>query len=294
MNCVNRSHPDFKNLQKETGLKPPILAARIGVWMDKHTNTRFPSAAELEVIPLTADVFYQTDPIKQLGMRYNMNNAGFMPPNVNLAQVQREARNYGLSVVRAKTGSWYLKDARGRKINPFSYKQLESGNAQMPIKQLTEKLLNWADLHGIEVTTMEEMMKRFSASKNIEEGAVAMADLLNKMIGINPDSQKVDTLAEEIAHFATAILKDTPSVKKAMEKITETKTYEEVKTAYEGIYTQEEDFKKEAVDNFMDELEEEVCDLSFEDRKKKSNKIQLVSVAWAGDTQVKKDGSNSK
>jgi hypothetical protein len=251
MYCVNTSHPEFQTLLDNSNLSKPMLAAQIGVWMDKNGTDIFPTLDELSTIPVTAEQYYNTNPIKQLGMKYNMNTAGFMPPNVNLAQLQNDARKHGLKVVRAQSGSWYLKDSRGKKINPFSYKQLESKSKEAPHQELTDKLLEWATSHGIEVVAMEEMMERFSETGNLYEGAIGLADLLNKLIAIDPSKEKLDTLAEEIAHFATAILKNDASVKRAMKEIVNTEIYKEVKEAYADIYTTEEQFRKEAVDKLL-------------------------------------------
>jgi hypothetical protein len=251
MSCVNKNHPEFLKLVKQTGIKPSILAAQIGVWMDINTDERFPTIAELETIPSTRTEYYATDRFKQLGQKYNMNTAGFMPKNAPLDQLQKDAINHGLGLKRAASGSYYF-TLGGRKFNPFAgYKQLKSNANDMPSVQLTEKLLAWAKLHGISVIAMEEMMQRATTSGELFEGAAAVADLLNKIIAIDPNKERLDTLAEEIAHFATAMLIDNPSVKRAMDKIVDTDIYKQVKEEYKDIYTEETDFKKEAVDKLL-------------------------------------------
>jgi hypothetical protein len=46
-NCINRSLPEFIELQKETGIHPGILAAKIGVWQDKNSSLEFPTRNNL-------------------------------------------------------------------------------------------------------------------------------------------------------------------------------------------------------------------------------------------------------
>ena len=218
---------------------------------DKHGNTW--NEVTIKEKRDKSTIFLQVDPIRHLGIRYNMNTAGFMPYNVNLYQVKQEAAKLGLTVAKATSGSYYLKNARGRKINPFSkdYHQLESESEFLPEKELTNKLLEWAKLHGIEVVAMQELINRFATEGNFYDGAVGAASLLNNLIGIEGSKEKIDTLAEEISHFATAILKNDPSVKKAMENIVDTEIYKEVKEKYKDIYFHENDFKKEAVDQLL-------------------------------------------
>jgi len=46
--CIVTSHPDYLKLLKESGLKEPILKAKISVWQEKTGNLdRFPTVAEL-------------------------------------------------------------------------------------------------------------------------------------------------------------------------------------------------------------------------------------------------------
>jgi hypothetical protein len=250
MNCININHPEFRSLLSDTGLDTLDLQAQISLWMDDNGPHRFPTVEELKA----AEVGRQrkhVNPIKQLGMKYNMNQHGFMPKNAPLDQLQRDARKYNLKLKRARNGNYYFANQNNRKINPFY--QLESEVTEGPDAELTNRLLAWAETHGIEVTAMQEMLDRFSSDTEIQSGATALADLVNKVIAVADDKAKLDTLAEEVAHFATAILKNDPSVKRAMDKISETEIYEQVKEDYKDVYNSEEQFKKEALDKLLAE-----------------------------------------
>lgn len=48
-NCVNRSLPEFLQIQKETGLNSTILAAKISLWQDTNGLDKFPSIDELNL-----------------------------------------------------------------------------------------------------------------------------------------------------------------------------------------------------------------------------------------------------
>lgn len=248
MKCINRNHPDFQRLLKQTKLPPLLVEAKISLWMEQNKLERFPSDFEFEALIAT-----KNNPIRDLGIKYNMNTSGYMPKNVDLAQVQKDARKFGLKVVRARSGNWYLKDGN-RMVNPFKQYQLDTTEStDLPIKELSDRLYKWAEVHGIKIEAMEEMIDRFSDNQDLYSGAVAMADFLNKIIVLNKDKENITTLAEEVAHFATAILADSPAVKRAQDKVIETDTYEKVKEDYKDIYTREEDFRKEAVDKLLAE-----------------------------------------
>ena len=45
--CVNRSLPEFKALQAETGLNSLLLAAKISVWQESNGLDKFPSVNEI-------------------------------------------------------------------------------------------------------------------------------------------------------------------------------------------------------------------------------------------------------
>jgi hypothetical protein len=251
MSCVNRSHPEFKKLAQDFNIDERILAARVGVWMSKNTNERFPTIEELGAMPRNRGEYFQLNNVLNLAKRFNMNESGFMPKNVDLAQVQKAFIPLGYQVAKAASGNWYLKK-NGRKINPFKgLNQIEPQLKEGPYKALNDKLMQWAETHGIKVEAIEELISRATENGNRQIGVVAVANLLDRMITISKDLEKADTLAEEISHFATAILKDDASVKKAMEKITETEIYKEVKEQYKDVYTEEEQFRKEAVDKLL-------------------------------------------
>jgi hypothetical protein len=249
MHCINTNLPEYQRLVASTNEHPHVLQYKISLWMDHNGSHRFPTAEEISEIPVGKGQFHQVHPIKQLAFKYNMNTAGFMPSNVDLAQVQRDAMKYNLTTHRAASGMWFFKDGNKRFVNPHKYRQLES-STESPIQELTDKLKKWAHTHGISVTTMEALIEQSEGSGSFG-GSVAVADLLNKIIAIDPNLEGIDTMAEEVAHFATHILQDDVSVKKAMEKIEATEIYQEVKEQYADVYTDEAQFKKEAMDKLL-------------------------------------------
>ena len=48
-NCVNRSAKEFKDLARQSVVKPIVLAAKVGLWQDKNNTTEFPKdVAEIQ------------------------------------------------------------------------------------------------------------------------------------------------------------------------------------------------------------------------------------------------------
>lgn len=47
--CINKSHPEFKELLLDTDINPFILAAKVGVWMDTNNSEDFPSIDQLNL-----------------------------------------------------------------------------------------------------------------------------------------------------------------------------------------------------------------------------------------------------
>lgn len=252
MYCINVSHPEYKNLLYNSKQNPLFVKAKISMWMDYNGDSRFPTVEELNSID---NEFYSIDKYVRLGKYFNMNTGGFMPSNIDLGQLQQKTIKLDIKYKRSpKTGQYYFLDEYGRFLNPFkqSYKQLESSSTELPQIELKEKLMAFAKTHGIQVTTMEELIAR-SENKGKYDGVVGVAQLFNELIAIDLSKEKIDTLAEEIAHFATAILKEDASVKKAMKDITDTEIYKQVKIDYADTYTTEEQFRKEAVDKLLAE-----------------------------------------
>lgn len=47
--CVNIKHPEFIELQKQVGINPLVLSAKVGVWMEENNQDRFPTKEELKL-----------------------------------------------------------------------------------------------------------------------------------------------------------------------------------------------------------------------------------------------------
>lgn len=113
---------------------------------------------------------------------------------------------------------------------------------------LETQLIKWASQFGIEVRSIEEFRKRTG------KDAIAVADVLNKIIYYNSESADVTTFPEEISHFYVEMLGSRhPLFKEAYDKIRDWSEYNSIYEEYKEVYTREDGtpdifkIKKEAI-----------------------------------------------
>ena len=193
----------------------------------------------------------QHDPLINLASKWGLNNEGFSNPSVSHSQLEKEAKELGLGLKKATSGSYYL-TKNGKKINPWrdAY-QLAKEPGENPVQELQDKLTRWAEDHGIEVTTMEDLIQRMQGSKEYSDGVIGVADIANKLIGLAEGKISIDTLPEEVSHFIVNFMINDPSIQRALEQVVNTDVYQQVKEDYKDIYTTEEQFQKEALGKIL-------------------------------------------
>jgi hypothetical protein len=120
----------------------------------------------------------------------------------------------------------------------------KSPTVEERVEELDKKLIAWAKKHGISVEAIKEVQARFPG--RYDEKAIGIADFINNLIAL-ADNAKIDTLPEEIAHFAIEIMSNDPSTLRALEEVVTTGVYAAVKEEYKDIYTEEIEFRKEAL-----------------------------------------------
>jgi hypothetical protein len=47
--CINISHPEFKELVRQSNINPLILKSKVGVWQEKNNTDKFPTLEQLGV-----------------------------------------------------------------------------------------------------------------------------------------------------------------------------------------------------------------------------------------------------
>jgi len=197
----------------------------------------------------------QENPIIKLAKRWNINDKGFTEsnslPKSSVEDMKKEAKELGLGIKKASSGSYYF--TKGNKlIVPYrdAY-QLEKEPGENPIQELQDAMIRWAERNGIEVLALEDLMKRIGADEAYDDKVVGVANILNKLIGLSENKIDITTLPEEVGHFMVEFMLNDVSVQRALDLVTKTDTYAEVKEDYKNVYTEEIDFRKEALGKIL-------------------------------------------
>ena len=263
MHCININHPDYQFLLENSGESPVSLQAEISMWMDKYGTDNFPTLSQLN---LGTDLMYQTPNgrayAEQAKRIYFDEVYGKDPDSVNVSSVNEKLQQISnrigdvpWNLRMGSKGNYYVAGYKNRPVtmdnyySPFAqgfFRQLRSQSTELKIEKLDKKLLSWARKHGIAVESVKSVMEKFP--DRYEKSALGVADFAKNLIAI-ADGAKIDTMAEEVAHFAVEILVEqkNENIRNAINKVTESNMYSQVKQEYKDIYKNEIDFRKEAL-----------------------------------------------
>lgn len=142
---------------------------------------------------------------------------------------------------KVRSGEFYEEDG-------LIFKQIRPSNKGRINEEVEATLKTFLNTYGIRVEYVDSLKAR-------GYDAVAISDITNKLIMISKGEQGLDTLPEEVAHFAVELLgNDNPLVKRLMNIIEETEIFQETLNEYKNdelyIYegeTNMEKIKKEAI-----------------------------------------------
>jgi len=123
---------------------------------------------------------------------------------------------------------------------------------QQNINELTNKLQNQG-LTQEERTEIENKIEELK-KKGIDKKAIALADIMNRTINISVDGNTQD-LTEEVLHFIVDIIEQKyPELYKELyDKVWSYEKYKAVKREYKDRYTTEEEFRKEAITQVLND-----------------------------------------
>lgn len=296
--CINIKHPDYQLLLEQSGLKPTILKAKIATWMQENTDERFPTIEDLGI----TQVLYQTglniyqQKAKDIYFKevYNKELTSYQIDHINkkLKEISQNIGDVDWNLRVSNTSNkLYIAGYKNAPVtmktyySPYAnnmFRQTNSNSIEERIEELDNKLKTWAKKHGISIETIEAVMQKYPGRYN--NSAIGLADFVNNLIALS-NSAKIDTLPEEIAHFAIEILLNTPSVQQALEEVVTTDEYAQVKEEYKDIYTKEEDFRKEALGKIL--AKEIVTQFKATDNKGFWNNIKQIFTSFSNWLQSK-------
>ena len=271
MHCINISHPDFVTLKSESSVPLEILKAKVSVWMDQNQNIdRFPTASELGLSGQTTEsnVLYNKPKLNVYQKQaadifwdyvYNRKLTPIEIEVINkrLRAISQQIGDTDWSLRLSKNNTYYIAGYKNAPVTMEGYysphangmfRQLDSKSTEGPIEELNKKLHAWAKTHGISIEAMDKLIEKFE--DRYQKGAMGVADFANALIGL-ADNQRMDTLPEEVAHFAIEIMLQDPSIQRALDTVVETDMYAQVKEEYAETYTNEIDFRKEALGKLL-------------------------------------------
>jgi len=284
--CINKSHPEFKQLLLDTEVNPLIVAAKVGIWMEQNNTEDFPT---IEQIGLTSiqntqekQVLYQGGPSRARAVikeardiffnevyQKDLSENDVRRINTKLRQISDRIGDQPWRLKEKFDGTYYIAGYKNANVaqkedtyySPYAngmFRQMSVKNTEKANAKLDRILGAWARKHGVAIESLKSVMEKFP--NRFEENALGVADFMNSLIAI-ADGAKIDTLAEEVAHFAIEMqlmsqgeanyILGPTTIKQALEQVTETETYAQVKEEYKDIYENEEDFRKEALGKIL-------------------------------------------
>jgi hypothetical protein len=271
MHCINISHPDFVTLKSESSIPLEILKTKVSVWMDQNQNIdRFPTIEELTSgsSATTSDILYSKPKLNTYQKKaadifwnyvYNkdLSERDVAAIDRALLQISQQIGDVDWHLRLSKNNTYYIAGYKNSPVTMEDYysphangmfRQMSSTAKEGPIENLNKKLYAWAKSHGISIQAMDQLIERFEG--RYSNTALGVADFANALIGL-AENQKIDTLPEEVAHFAIEIMLGDPSIQRALETVSDTEMYAKVKEDYKDVYTNEIDFRKEALGKLL-------------------------------------------
>jgi len=275
--CVNIKHPEFINLLEESGLSEGVLAAKAGVWMEENSTGIFPTLKDLGI--KNREIFYQTSQAKSVKADLkkiffdevrgkDLSESEIQNINSRLLEISKRVGDEDYRLRLSQNGNYYIAGYKNGAVtmddyySPYAngiFRQINSKLEEKANRKLDQLLTNWAKKHGISVETLTDLRKKFP--NRFENEALGVSDFMNGLIGL-ADNRRLDTMAEEISHFAIELLYNTTNatqtfnfmplgapmnIREAVANVHHTQTYLEVKEDYKNVYDKEIDFRKEAL-----------------------------------------------
>jgi len=188
--------------------------------------------------------------------------------NARVLEISKRIGDEDYRLRLSQNGNYYIAGYKNAAVtmddyySPYAngiFRQITSKETDKANKKLDQLLSNWAKKHGISVDTLQNLREKFPDRFQTE--ALGVSDFFNGLIGL-ADNRRLDTMAEEIAHFAIELLYNTDNreevlkfmplgapmnIREAVNNVHKTETYLEVKEDYKNVYDKEIDFRKEAL-----------------------------------------------
>jgi len=287
--AIKKELPDANIQYKLMELNPELAKQRIKAQIekgenranvsdstiDRHAESYKQMLIDIKSEPITEykevkdTILYQTDRAKSYQQRaktiyFNevrgkqLSNSDISNINAKLRKLSDEIGDVNWNLRQSSnTNNYYIAGYKNAPVtmddyySPYAggmFRQLTTQSLESRVEELDKKLMSWARKHGISVEALKAVMEKFP--DRYDGTALGIADFAKKLIAV-ADGARIDTLPEEIAHFAIELLIKDPTVVQALEEVVNTPEYAEVKEDYKDIYEEEIDFRKEALGKIL-------------------------------------------
>lgn len=162
-------------------------------------------------------------------------------------------------------------DKQNKSNNFFNTKEEESTEInKKEVEELSKQFYPLLHKLGISIDVVKSLEEKYNVD------ALGVADIVNKTIALKDGEAGIETLSEEISHFAIESLdQNNTLLKRALELVVDTQEYKDNKDEYMKIYKSERKVKKEVLGKLLkDEL---VKEQSFQ---KKSSLARVLHRIW--------------
>lgn len=273
MNCINKKSKEFIDLLEKTGLHHNVLEAKIINYQNKSGTFEFPKS-DSGIFFQQLDLFndsvsdgsnkritveereaikkeIENNTVRKTILKWDKKFNSFKVPHLREEMAREIMRNinkkYGKEVLKEKMIPIRKFSERNKGRTHFMTVRLMATDGTFPQIDVTKdigipdpELDNTmkgilADL-GISLTNWEEYKKWYEKQYGKPLHAAGIADTLQKVIAINKDTAKLDTLPEEVAHFIIYAMMDVPWVQNLLNRVEESPEWTEHVDAYTKAY----------------------------------------------------------
>jgi hypothetical protein len=106
-------------------------------------------------------------------------------------------------------------------------------------KEVNDKLIEFMGKYGFSLQGLEEYKQgyKYRTGNDFNSDVSGLIDMMNKIIAIDPNTERYDTLPEEIGHLADALLGDNPIAVRARELAEGTQMFNDIVEEYTEVYS---------------------------------------------------------
>jgi len=207
------------------------------------------------LVRLNSEAVYQ-DAIKQFGndnvLRYANSAIKINPNNLNTIEFDGGTINKEQFIKDLKSGKQPTLESRMGKVavvesayNIYREKNSLFRDGKVttePIQTLTEEQLknslkSFLSKIGVNVTSIDDYILRYSEKNGVEPTAEALADISNRVVAFADGQYTVENLSEEVAHFAIEAFQDVETLNRMLTNVHLTNEWRQDAQRYTEIYS---------------------------------------------------------